>query len=230
MPFDIYQNLIDDETDEPLEEVAEAYFEQLVDLFAASPEGQMLISNGSELSWIHPFLDYGLNYLGATPTSIMPDDLYELLFDIFPRKISAPAEEAPEIMGELRAFFQFLEREFKLPNARDCERMLDEKATRKLTKEMANPANFGMAKSFVMQGQARGFDISSEERLNEWMNIYNVEAALGRGADLPLPLADLIPSMPGLGSDNHKIKPKSNSAQKKAKRKMAKESRRKNRK
>lgn len=50
---------------------------------------------------------------------------------------------------------------------------------------MSNPANFGMAKSLVMLGQERGFDMTSEEGLNEWMQTYNAE--LASGASLPFP-------------------------------------------
>jgi len=43
--------------------------------------------------------------------------LRELLFDIFPRKVSADAEEAPQAIRELQAFWQFAQREFQLENA-----------------------------------------------------------------------------------------------------------------
>jgi len=64
---------------------------------------------------------------------------------------------------------------------------LDEKAARKLKSEMSNPANFGIAKSFVMMWMERGFDLSSEEGMNEWMAKYNAEIAAGTGPRIPLP-------------------------------------------
>jgi hypothetical protein len=65
--------------------------------------------------------------------------------------------------------------------------VLDEKTARKLETEMSDPANFGMAKSFVMMGFQRGFDMGSEEGMNEWMATYNAELAEGRGPRVPLP-------------------------------------------
>jgi hypothetical protein len=56
-----------------------------------------------------------------------------------------------------------------------------------LFKEMSNPANFGMAKSLIMMGKARGFDMATEEGINEWMATYNAELTQGTGPRIPLP-------------------------------------------
>jgi hypothetical protein len=114
-------------------------------------------------------------------------NLSEILFDLFPSKVSADAGEAPEIIRELQAFWKFLQREFHLENAAGCLKLLDDKATRRLEKEMSNPANFGIAKSFVMMGKERGFDMATEEGINKWMVTYNAELAQGTGPRVPLP-------------------------------------------
>ena len=49
------------------------------------------------------------------------------------------------------------------------------------------PATFGIAKSFVMMGMERGFDLSSEEGINEWMATYNAGLTVGAGLPIPLP-------------------------------------------
>lgn len=49
-----------------------------------------------------------------------------ILFDPFPHKVSASADEAPEIIRELQAFRQFLQREFHLENAAVCLTVLDD--------------------------------------------------------------------------------------------------------
>jgi len=116
-----------------------------------------------------------------------PGDVSEILFELFPRKVSASADEAPAIVRELQAFWLFLQREFQLENAAACLTVLDEKAAHKLKREMGDPANFGIAKSFFMMGLERGFDMSSEEGINEWMATYNVEIAAGAGPRIPLP-------------------------------------------
>ena len=132
-------------------------------------------------------LDFGTDYPGVTPPQMSPDDVREILFDLIPRKVSATAEEAPEIIHELRAFWIFLQREFHLENATACLRVLNEQAVRELKKKMSDPATFGIAKSFVMMGMERGFDLSSEEGINTWMATYNAELTAGAGLPIPLP-------------------------------------------
>jgi hypothetical protein len=170
-----------------LEKKARQYQDQLIQLFEQSPEGQALWNEGIEPAWASMLTDFGINYLSVTPPQMSPDDMRTILFDLFPRKVSAPADEAPDIIRELQAFWQFLQREFHLENAAACLNALDEKTARKLKKEMGDPANFGIAKSFVTMGMQRGFDMSTEEGLNEWMAIYNAEIAAGTEPRIPLP-------------------------------------------
>ena len=186
MAFDIYQQVFDRDG-LPLEKKAGPYLDQLMELFVQSAEGQKLLNEGLEPGWASMMMDFGMNYLSVTPPGITPDDLREILFDLFPRKVSTSADEADEIIRELQAFWTFLQREYHLANAAACLKVLDEKAARELKKGLSNPANFGIAKSFVMMGQERGFDLSSEEGINEWMATYNAELAAGAGLRIPLP-------------------------------------------
>ena len=186
MTFNIHQQVFDRDG-MPLEKKASQYQDQLLQLFEQSPEGQTLREEGIEAGWASMLIDFGMNYLSVTPPQMAPHHLREILFDLFPRKVSASADEAPDIIRELQAFWQFLQREFHLENAAACLSMLDEKAARKLKSEMSDPANFGIAKSFIMMGMERGFDMSSEEGINEWMTKYNAEIAAGSGLRIPLP-------------------------------------------
>ena len=61
------------------------------------------------------------------------------------------------------------------------------KAANELKKAMSNPANFGIAKSFVMMGRDQGFDMSTEKGVQSWMEIYNAGIASGTQSRLPLP-------------------------------------------
>ena len=186
MTFNIHQQVFDRDG-MPLEKKTSQYQDQLLQLFEQSPEGQALRDEGIEAGWASLLIDFGMHYLSVTPPQMAPHHLREILFELFPRKVSAAADEAPAIIHELQAFWQFLQREFQLENAAACLSVLDEKAARKLKSEMSNPANFGIAKSFVMMGMERGFDLSSEESMNEWMAKYNAEIAAGTGLRIPLP-------------------------------------------
>jgi hypothetical protein len=55
---------------------------------------------------------------------------------------------------------------------------------RRLEREMQDPANFGLAKAFVMQGQAYGFDMTTPEGMQAWAETFN--AGLRTVAPRPL--------------------------------------------
>src|SRR5437588_620633 len=106
MTFNIHQQVFDRDG-MPLEKKANQYTEQLVQLFEQSPEGQALLSEGIEPGWAGMLLDFGTHYLSVTPPQMSPHDVREILFDLIP-KVSASANEAPEIIRELQAFWTFL--------------------------------------------------------------------------------------------------------------------------
>lgn len=193
MAFDIRQPVTDPKTGEYDEQAALAYQDSVLELFAASPEGVAYSEQGGEIGWTSMFLEYAMSYLGLTPPEMDQGNLNEVLFQIFPRKVAVEPEEAPEVVAELRAFWSFLGRAYELPNAPQMLRLLDDKSAQRLERELANPANFGMAKSLVMQGKARGFDTTTKEGFDAWMRTYNAELGApppmltGPGDPLPFP-------------------------------------------
>jgi len=213
MAFDIHQKVFD-RNGELDEKKARQYQDQLLQLFDESSEAQALVDEDIQPGWVSMMIEFGFNYLGVTPAQMTADNLREILFDIFPRKVSAEADEAPGVIRELQAFWQFMQREFHLANAAANLKVLDDKAVRQLKREMNDPANFGIAKSFIMMGQAQGFDMSTEEGINTWMATYNAGIASGVQPRLPLP-----------GEQT----PSARQFRNKIKRKMQKESRRRNR-
>jgi hypothetical protein len=90
---------------------------------------------------------------------------------------------------------------------------------------MQNPANFGMAKSFVMLGRARGFDMTTEEGLLAFTEAYTSDLSASAPPSLPVEL--LSPRAPFDPPDFHAHRATKKSV---SRRKMAQNSRRKNRK
>lgn len=219
MDFDIYgrsfaSNDIDDENG------FAGYLDALLDLFVESPEGQARLAVDPEMGfWVARFVDYGYIYNGVLPPEYSDAEVDELLFEIFPRKVSASSpDELADVLPELIAFWEFLKRAFELPNADEVLTCLRATDFDEFRDEMLEPSNFGMAKSFVMAGHEAGFDMANQEGLNAFMHLQNAAARMdlrGEGPDFPA----LDPS-PG--------KSRSSSASKN-KRKMVKASRKKNR-
>jgi len=118
-------------------------------------------------------------------------DFKEVVFGLLPEKLSTPPENGPRIVTVLRAFWSFLQRQYALPNAAPILKSLDEDAGRRLQAELANPANWGMAKSFVMQGFEEGYDMTTQEGSNAFMEEYNRRLQSG-----PLPGPLDVPPLP----------------------------------
>ncbi|HEY4389405.1 MAG TPA: hypothetical protein VGN34_33605 [Ktedonobacteraceae bacterium] len=60
-------------------------------------------------------------------------------------------------------------------------------AARRLEQALQEPANFGMAKSFVLMGQEAGFDMESPEGMRAWVEAYNATVAPTMAAASPYP-------------------------------------------
>jgi len=182
--FDIHQSVVD-KYGEPDEVRAEEYTDGIMAEFAASPEGQAIERELGSVGWAGMMIDYGLDYLSRTPARMTVADFNEVLFDLFPRKVSAEAERAGQIVTELRAFWTFVDRQYGLANARQILASLDDRAAARFEKEFADPANFGMAKSFVMMGTKAGFDMASPEGLAAFQAIYNASLPINQPAPPP---------------------------------------------
>jgi hypothetical protein len=192
MAFNIHQKLFN-RNGELLEDAAILYQDQLLALFDQSPEAQEFRNEDRSTGWTSMLLDYGFDYIGVTPPQMSPDNLREILFEIFPRKVSAPAEDAPDVIAELLAFWKFLQREFHLENAAANIAILNMDAVRMLKEEMNNPDNFGMAKSFMTLGRQMGFDMASEEGINQWAEAFNTGVAPSLALSPPPPSITLSP-------------------------------------
>jgi hypothetical protein len=153
-------------------------------------------------------LDFAFDYLGVTPPEMSVRDLREILFELFPRKVSVEPEAAGDIVEELRAFWRFVERQYGLPQSRRLLDDLDTAAEQRLRRELSDPANFGMAKSFFMMGQRTGFDMTTQEGTDRFVAAYN--AAILGGDSPPQRRADSA----------HRLSAKDRKAKRKARKKL----------
>jgi hypothetical protein len=176
MSFDIHEAVFDSQGTY-LEEKAVRYEHALMEQFSASPEGQAIIQTGTELGWAGAMIHYAITYSGVTPPTMTTNDLEAVVFGLFPRKVITERGDAAEIIGELRAFWHFLERVYQLQQAKQMLAHLTPQAARRLERELQEPANFGMAKSFVLMGMQAGFDMEAPEGMQAWVQAYNATIA-----------------------------------------------------
>src|SRR5260370_21943311 len=151
MSFDIHEAVFDSKGTY-LEEKAVRYEQALMEQFAASPEGQAITQTGTELGWAGAMIHYAITYPGVTPATMTPNDLEDVVFGLFPRKVITEKGDVEEIIREIRALWHFLYGFYQFPPARQTLVHFKDQASRRLVRDVQKPANFGMAKSFVLMG------------------------------------------------------------------------------
>ena len=183
------------------EEAFYNYSHNLQARFTESPEFENVPEE--HLQFVDCVLHYSMTFLGATPASMSVTDLDELLFSIIPRKVMMGAEDAGDSVSELRWFFEFVHREYSIAGAKVLADELSKKETaKKFAAELEDQSNFGMAKSFTQMGMKAGFDMTSQEGLNEFMVAYNSQLSTGNHKESDEPAPEKLPSTPRLVSKN----------------------------
>src|SRR5262245_11389550 len=177
-----------DDFEEYDERAVQQYADEAIRAFVASPEAKPILEKYGDVGWIGLMIEYAASYIGVDLAEMSTRDFNEILFELFPRKVSTTADSAEPIVEELRAFWDFLAREYSLPNAAYIRDTLDPRATKRLAEELSDPANFGPAKSIVMQGFEAGYDMTTEEGFQQFMIEYNRGIAEAQG--LPFPFLD----------------------------------------
>ncbi|UBF27410.1 hypothetical protein K9N68_05520 [Kovacikia minuta CCNUW1] len=234
--FDISQ--LDNLDYDDAEPILTSYQDSVIEQFADSPEGQAYLESYPDMGgWIANLIEYGYSYEGLTLPKMTSAGIKLVLENIFPRKITLlEPTDADDAIPELIAFWQFLKREYQFKQADAIIKYLNQLAP-KFGEIMNDPANFGMAKSFMMMGHQAGFDMASQEGVNAFMHEYNtnllpkLKEQSGDSFSPMSPLAGL-PNPSAFDSilETNQERTKVNKAKQKKRRVMAKESRRQNRK
>lgn len=180
--------------------------------FALSPEGKSL-GDGRHAGLLP--IDFANDYFGVSVTELRPRELRELLFELVPSKVMMDPADAPETIAEMRAFYTFMKREFALPHAEECLRVLGGDAPAKLKAALSDSSKFGMGKAMLTAGRDAGFDISTKEGIDAWMRELQ---------NKPLPPSISLPWQEARPVAGHTDK-----RAKKDKRKAARKARKKNR-
>ncbi len=188
----------------------EEYVEDLVDEFVEAPEGKAYLAAYPETAesvggWIDQLLYFGYAYQSATLPRMTKNDVEAIVTELFPRKVSLPdPEDANTTIPELTAFWQFLKREYKHPNASKILSFL-KKIQPKFKQLMTDSSKFGIAKSFLSAGMAAGFDMTSNEEVQAFQTQYNASLRDGAVNTPPNALPPSVASMLGninLPADN----------------------------
>jgi hypothetical protein len=111
--------------------------------------------------------------LGECAETWLDEVLEELLLDIIPRKVVAEPRDALAMVTQLNAFYRFAARAFEASNAAPLLAMPTPELADEMQRRMADPRNFGIAKSLLARGAEAGFDMGTEEGIAAAMADYN---------------------------------------------------------
>lgn len=202
-PFEDLASFDPEEDDELAERI-----EPLLDEFLASPEAAGSPHADAFGGWVFDLIRLGMDYGYGIPVLWDAGQVTEIVTELLPRKLTIDdASEAETAVPAFRSFFRWASRIVPVPQAEEIDAVLA-RVERDFPRMMMDLALAGPAKSFVLAGRAAGFDMDSEEGLHAFQERWNAQHAL------PRPDAS---------------QRKKQDAAKKRKAKMAKLSRRKNR-
>lgn len=155
------------------EDLARDYADELMCRFANSEEASAL----PDVGWAKVFIDGAVTCAGANAAQYTSSVVRDVVFDFIPEKVTVAPSTAPVIVAQLRAFFAFLGREFALPEAKSCARVLAGAAAEKLEAALGDPRRYGPAKAMMMQGLKEGYDVHTEKGWLGWMHELNARIA-----------------------------------------------------
>lgn len=172
--FDFRKKLVDEgEVDD---EAAYEYAEELCRQFAKSPEGVALAARGVEPGcYLEIFVDHSLRYIGVSPAEMDADDVRETL-DGLAEKIAASPEGLDQAIPELEGFCDFAGRAFAFDKATAWKHAIHDHASA-FGRAIRDTPRWGMAKSMLMEGLSRGYDLTTKEGIDEWMHVKQAEFA-----------------------------------------------------
>lgn len=178
------------------EEKQEKLIDDLTEAFEASPEAAAHRQKHGvdRLIWVEMFLSVAINhYRQGMIAYYNSQDMRTMLYEIIPEIALVQSEHAEEIIQELRAFWQYLRHELQLPNAEKCLKVLNQKnIVERFRQELADPNNWGTAKSVFMPAIEAGVDLTDEQAVQKYVDEYNQKMMQEHEALMNAPVPDAI--------------------------------------
>jgi hypothetical protein len=125
-------------------------------------------------------LDLMRDYLDlADPRDLGPGDLRTLLLDIYPRKVTVLSrEDAADTIRTARGLLRFMAETGRARSVTRLEGELDE-IEAGFPDVVMDPANWGMARSFVQAMASDGVDVEDQGAVDQWIAVHNARQQLG---------------------------------------------------
>ncbi|TVQ14583.1 MAG: hypothetical protein EA368_01035 [Leptolyngbya sp. DLM2.Bin27] len=194
MAFNLRQ--LDNLDYDDVEPLIEDYIHAALADFANSKVGQAHIQHHPEGgNWIGTFIEFAYLYGGYTLPKMTKANVQEVMEYTLPRKLTLlDPSNTDGAIDELVAFWTFLDQEHRLRSAKAIAKYLRSIET-KFPQWMFDPNRGGIAKSFITQGMAAGFDMTTQAGIDAFREEYNRNLP-GTAAEVP-PQPPSVPMLPG---------------------------------
>jgi hypothetical protein len=219
MTFDIHQlDALQNDYDALIERLY-VYIDELIEAFAQSEEAAEVRSAYPSLTqglggWVQPLVEMGYNYEAVLLPQMTVQHVERLVTELFPRKIMLMSpDDAADGIPELIAFWQFLQRVYQLPQAKKIIKSL-QKIQPKFPAMMNDRGSFGIAKAFFSSGQELGFDMMTQDGLQQFQTVYN--QSLQAAPKSPQGFGELLATAQIDSTTSHATSSKSKSAKSKS--------------
>jgi hypothetical protein len=147
-----------------------AYLQQAQEAFSKSSEGQLVSNNIGNLNWHRCLLDFGLVMHIEIVDTMSLETVQDFVLNHVPRVVTIEPEMAVELVWELAMFWQFLNREYKLPQAQEIfDWLTQDGLIGKVEAALGDESHFSIVKSMVMKGIRAGYDMTTTEGVNQFM-------------------------------------------------------------
>lgn len=118
------------------------------------------------------------SYEGQEPDTWSPAAMESVCTIIFPRKVTADDECFEAVAPVLSRFFRFLsEKAYQAHAAKLAEKVLTLQS--RIISAAKDPSNWGMAKSFAMNAEKSGYDITDPLQSDAFITNYNAQLYAG---------------------------------------------------
>jgi hypothetical protein len=172
MAFNIHQ--LDNLDYDDVEPLLEDYIYGALEAFANSQTGKAYVKQNPEGgNWIGTFLEMAYLYGGYTLPKLTKPNVQEVMEYILPRKLTLlDPSDTDGAIDELVTFWTFIDQAYRFRSAKAIAKYLRSIET-KFPKWMFDPQRGGIAKSFLTQGMAAGFDMTTQEGVTAFQAEYN---------------------------------------------------------
>ncbi|RLF69731.1 MAG: hypothetical protein DRN40_06200 [Thermoplasmata archaeon] len=169
------RGMVEEDSNEKLQEILDRVYRWGVE-FSKSEYFEELTEEEKEESEfvIMTFTEYMYTHHGLSPEEWDEEGVKECCLYTLPGKIAEGESYFKSVVPVLSAFFAFLGKKDLLRNAIRLILTVKE-IDKQIVRNARDPKNWGIAKSFVMAAKAAGVDITDEEEMRKFIEIYNMQ-------------------------------------------------------